>query len=538
MGEHREAWDRFSRADWEGARDVFAETLASDPKDPEALDGLGQSLWWLGERQIAIERRREAYAAYQRRGDRTRAAGIAVYLAGEHRIDGRDAEGSGWLARARRLLADAGDCAERGWLAIEEAKRASDPQEAERLARDALELSHRLADPDVECMALAQIGYALVRQGRTEDAVALLDEAMTIALAGEGNDPLACGDACCTTLLACERMADVGRTTEWCEAVVEFTERRRFVPMRSWCRGIYAGVLIRAGEWEHAEEVLQIALRDRAARRAGAFRELPVAMLADLRVRQGRMEEAAELVAGLEDGPVSIAPRMRLELELGNAGAARELLDRWGSQIDQAESLVWGGALAAAEGDGGEAITLAARLRELSVLRARPDLGAQADLLEGQGRAIRGDEEVAAEMLGRAASSFDDLGAPYEAARARLERARVVARRWPGHAVDLARAARDELDRLGARRAVDHAAALLRELGAAGRATTRGDVAELTPREREVLALIAAGLSNAEIAERLVIAPKTAEHHVGHVLAKLGVRTRAEAAARAVRDGL
>ena len=101
-----------------------------------------------------------------------------------------------------------------------------------------------------------------------------------------------------------------------------------------------------------------------------------------------------------------------------------------------------------------------------------------------------------------------------------------------------ARAACDVFERLGARRDADEAAALLRELGSAGRSAVRGERDELTAREREVLALVAAGLSNGQIAERLVIAPKTAEHHVGKVLAKLGVRSRAEAAAHAVREGI
>src|SRR3954470_15660349 len=107
--DHTEAGrQHFAQADWAAARDAFAARLDAAPDDAEALDGLGQSLWWLGERDAGIERRREASASYRRRGDARRAGGLAVYLAGEHRIDGRDAEAAGWLARGRRLLADEG----------------------------------------------------------------------------------------------------------------------------------------------------------------------------------------------------------------------------------------------------------------------------------------------------------------------------------------------------------------------------------------------------------------------------------------------
>jgi DNA-binding NarL/FixJ family response regulator len=97
-----------------------------------------------------------------------------------------------------------------------------------------------------------------------------------------------------------------------------------------------------------------------------------------------------------------------------------------------------------------------------------------------------------------------------------------------------ARAALAAFDRVGACAGADQAAAVLRDLGAPPR--TRGHdvapaVANLTSREADVLDLLRHGLTNAEIAARLYISPKTAEHHVGRVLAKLGVRSRAEAAA-------
>ena len=142
------------------------------------------------------------------------------------------------------------------------------------------------------------------------------------------------------------------------------------------------------------------------------------------------------------------------------------------------------------------------------------------------------------ELLEEAVAVFTRLGFPLEEGRARLALARARAADGSPLAAPAARDACDRFERLGARRDADEAAALLRDLGGAGRTAVRGERDELTAREREVLALVASGLSNGEIAERLVIAPKTAEHHVGKVLSKLGVRSRAEAAAHAVREGL
>ena len=144
--------------------------------------------------------------------------------------------------------------------------------------------------------------------------------------------------------------------------------------------------------------------------------------------------------------------------------------------------------------------------------------------------------EPAAAWLQAAVRRFSALALPLEAARAQLALARSLATGTPRAAVAEAQLALRTFERIGARPDADAAAALLRELGATGRSRVRG-TGTLTAREAEVLALLAQGRTNAEIAERLVISRRTAEHHVASILSKLDLRTRAEAAAYALQAG-
>jgi DNA-binding NarL/FixJ family response regulator len=192
-------------------------------------------------------------------------------------------------------------------------------------------------------------------------------------------------------------------------------------------------------------------------------------------------------------------------------------------------------AIAVSQGDLDGARTSLERLT--AVAEATGSRQAAALVALGTGRVrVAEHEDGASAHLKDALERFSALELPLEAARARLELAQAVADTSPDVAVSEARLALGAFDELGATPDADLAAAFLRELGARGGRNWPRRKGELTKRELEVLALLRSGLTNAEIAERLVISRRTAEHHVARILAKLALRSRAEAAAYATRE--
>jgi DNA-binding CsgD family transcriptional regulator len=534
-----EAWAAFAASDWERARERFEEALGSEPR-AEVLDGLGQTMLWLGDEEAAAEWRTKAFAEYRRRGDVEAAGNIAVYLAGEYRIAGNASLADGWHGRATRLLEGCGDCQGRGWLHLERAKRAAAPGIAEAESRAALDLARRIGDLGIEGAALSHLGSARIALGHVEAGMALLNEAMAIATGGEAEDPLAICDACCTTLIACDRLADPQRALDWGRAISDFFRRRRFLPLLSWCRSVYAGFLIATGQWTDAERELQAALADEGAL-PNPRRATTMVQLGDLRLRQGRLEEAERLLAGFEDRPAALPVVVRLQLARGDIEIAAQKVERClehaGLSDDPAglaEILCLRAEVALARSDAPAAVEASAEAGRSATRAARADLEARVSVLAARSVCGAGGAPDVA-SIESAIECFSQLGLVLEEAGARLELARALAPVRSRLAIEQGREALKLFERLGAARHADEAAGVLRDLGAPGRPAPRS-ASQLTNRERQVLGLLGEGLSNPRIAERLVISPRTAEHHVRGILRKLDLKNRAEAAAYAARE--
>jgi DNA-binding NarL/FixJ family response regulator len=536
--------DALKSGNWAIARTSYAAALALE-ETPETLLGLGSALWWLQEPEESLRCRERAYAAFRRRSDPFHAAAVALQLCPHYGGSlGNVAAARGWLGRAARLVEEFKLAQLDGWVLLGRAALAitcGNPRAGEGFAREALDFARRFPDPDLELCALSQLGGALVMMGRIEEGTALLDEAMAGALGGEGG-PETVVQASCATVVSCSRAADVKRAVQWIRAADDFNRRYGSPHLDAVCRTAYSQILLATGKWAEAEAELQGALQKMPIRAEPLIRTQALATLAELRLAQGRFEEAARLLEGIEDHVACVKARASLALARGDLVLAGSILRRRlrdiGGTLESASLMEL---LIEVEIEHGATDAAIHRARQLAALAASVTcdmIAAQGERALGRSLLAMADSSQAIDHLERALEMFNRLELPLEAARARLLMARAVGDASREGSVAEARGALATFESLGAARDADAAAAFLRSIGvtaARGGRERFGAVGKLTRREREVLALLGEGLSNRELAERLCLTRKTVENHVASVFAKLELSSRGEAAAYAVR---
>jgi ATP/maltotriose-dependent transcriptional regulator MalT len=518
------------QAAWSQARLHFEEAAATSD-GAEAWEGLSWAAWWLGDQDTTLSARERAYRAYREAGDTCGAARMAMWLASDH-LDfrGDDAIASAWLRRARALVSNHEPCPETGFITVLEADIAllarSDPATAGRLAVEALDLARGIADVGVEVVALAVLGSALVASGSAEEGLSRLDEAAALAVGEEFAETVAPGWALCHTVSACAEVGDFGRAAQWCRALHRWSATWHARHFFGICRTAYGEVLATGGDWPTAEQELQSAMADLGTTRPALAAPTAV-RLGRLRARQGNLTEARRLFEVALPLPAAIAALGELDLAGGDAAAAADAADRAlrrlgdASVLDRLPALEL---LARARAAGGDRAGAAAAAEQVECQVER----LATPYMRGRGRLVRakvllasGDHDTARQAAEDAADLFGACSAPYEGAQARMLLA-------------------EALEALGRpERAAAEAHAAGEAFALLGRRGPRPSVSqELSPREVDILRLVARGLGDARIADRLFLSPHTVHRHIANIRTKLGVSSRAAAVADATHHGL
>jgi LuxR family transcriptional regulator, maltose regulon positive regulatory protein len=534
-------WDALAQGAWAEAQAHF-QAAADQGDDAGALEGLSWAAWWLEDVETCIDARERAYLAYRDTGDDRAAARMALWLADDHAdLRGEPAVAEGWFSRAARLAADLEPCPEHGWLAVFEAHRAlggGAPGVALRHAVDAVEVGHRHGLVALEMFGVATEGVARLQLGEIDVGLRRLSEAATAAVAGEYEDLVPAAWSCCLLIAACEDLRDYERGAQWCEQVAAFGARTNADFLRGVCRAHHGAILAWRGELREAERVLEAAVASLTERRP-TWRPEALVRLGELRRLQGRHADAAALFEAASAHPLAQRGLAAVSLARDDPAGARDLLQRMlrklplgdGARRSAALELLVRAELAL--GDHTAAASHAEELQTIADAVGTEPFHAAASVAAGLLAGASGEHALASDRFEDAIDLLLRCRAPLEAAAVRVDLAETL---WLLDRPEVAfREAGVALDVLEGVRPVERKRA---EAVLARRGDRQPDDLPLTARQVEVLGLIAEGLSDQEVAERLVLSEHTVHRHVANIYTRLGCSTRAAAVARATRLGL
>ncbi len=527
-----------TRHDWQAE---YAELSARDRRTalaPAALEQLAIAAYLAGHEADSIDVHTRAHNLAQENGDTRQAARSAFWIAFTL-IDARElARAGGWAARARRLLEEDGhDCVECGYIMLPQALEqiaSGNLVAAEATFAAAEHFGERFADCDLTSLARQGRGRVLVGLGRAAEGVALFDEVMVAVTAGDVT-PIICGVVYCSVISACFEMLDIQRAQAWTAALNEWCQAQPgLVPYRGECLAHRAEIFRLRGEWPEAVDEARRAYNALVAAR-GPGQGAAAYGLAELHRLRGELPEAEEAYRLASQHGRSPHPGLALlRLTQGQRDAARAAIERVLAEPargrQRAEVLAAAVEILVACGDAAAAQSALDQLKAAATTLNSVWLEAMIAAAEGHVRLANGQPREAFAPLRNALTVWQDLNAPFEAARVR---------------VLMGCACRALGDTDGAQMEWDTASRVFRQFGAAPALAAveallnersrpaPADAGGLTAREVEVLRIVARGRTNRQIAAELDISEKTVARHVSNIFTKIDVSSRAAATAYA-----
>ncbi len=535
-----QAHKAYSQQAWAEAFALFSEADAQQQLGADDLELLGWSAALSGKDLILLETLERLHKIHADAGECEKAAHCAFWLGFRLFSLGEQGRAMGWLQRCQRLADELGrESTVQGYLllpAVHRKRAEGDFQSAAAMAADAASIGEKFADSDLMTFARQMQGTALVHGGKVADGIALLDEAMVAVSSGE-TSPLIAGLVYCSVIATCCHIYAMDRAREWTDSLSTWCEAQpQLGPFSGSCMVHRSEIMQMNGTWDQALEEAQHAsrhLENSVDRDTAAAAQYQQGEIHRLRGNYGAAEKCYREASRLGREPYPGLALLRLaegNVEQAAAAIARVSAES-AAPLNRVKFLPAFVEIMLAKGSIDAAAEASAELARISKDYGSGILGAIAYHADGLVAHARGDAQAALPLFRKAFSIWQNVGAPYIAARIRMQIAAACLALGDNESAQMELdAAKSVFDEIGA------GPDLKRLEGLRSPPAKRSANHGLTGREIEVLSLLAAGSTNRAIANDLGLSTKTVDRHVDNIFNKLGVSSRAAATASAYRD--
>jgi ATP/maltotriose-dependent transcriptional regulator MalT len=531
----------YARRAWADAYEALAHADLASPLEGDDLEKLAWSAGLTANDDELLRLMERLHQLKLDAGDGLGAARAAFWLGFRLLGMGEMGRASGWFTRAQRLVESAGDeCALRGYLQLPVIYRhmvSGELDGVRGIIHDVIAIAERCEERDLICFARCLEGRLSVRQGRIDEGLALLDEAM-VAVTSDELSPFISGLIYCGVIGICQQVYALNRAREWTSALDQWCRAQpQLVSFTGDCLVHRSEIMQLRGAWPEALEEAR-----RAAERPTRAVERGIA--ADACYQEAEIHRLRGEFAEAEDGYRRASQLGRepqpglalLRLVQGRhdvAGSAiKRVLDMTPDRLRRAGLLPAYIEIMLALGELDPARAAGTEFEEIAAAMGTDVVAAMAAHARGAISLAEGNAAHAIEPLRRAFEVWQSIGAPYVAARIRVLVGCACHELGDedGAALELD-AAREVFERLGA-------APDLARLDSLDSDATVPRPDGLTARELEVLRLVASGKTNKLIAKALHLSEKTVDRHVSNIFMKVKVASRAAATAYAYEHGL